>query len=408
MKKLETVLIRFALKTVFALFSLKRIDGKLVVFADERQDKMPQSMSLVYSELQAAAKYRMVVILPKSKNRSVFSRFFDMVKFTRYYACAKYIVLEDYYYPLYVNRRREGTRVIQLWHSCGPFKKFGYQCIDNEFGMDRSLLKKYPIHTNYTHIPVCSEDTIPCLADGFNLGEDERGKVFLPVGLPRTDIFFDADFRARAAKKLRGLFPGINGRKVLLYAPTFRGKIGDAQFEGKLDMHKMKEALGDRYVLVTKLHPFIKNPAHEDAATADFYRDATGRLTIEEALCVADICISDYSSLIFEYSLFLRPMIFYTYDFEYYMRHRGTYYDYESFVPGRIVRTCDELIEAVRTVDGWFKKEQLAAFKDKYMRYCSGQSTKDLVARGKIQPGQSAGLKQRSPEGPGLERKSRH
>ena len=113
----------------------------------------------------------------------------------------------------------------------------------------------------------------------------------------------------------------------------------------------------------------------------DFYRDATGILSIEEALCVADLCISDYSSLIFEYSLFERPMIFYSYDFEYYMRHRGTYYDYESFVPGKIVRTCDELINAVQCVDSWFNKQEITEFKDKYMCFCIGQSTKNLVSQ---------------------------
>ncbi len=381
MKRLETIVIRYLLKIIFKLFSFKKMDEGLVVFADERQAEMPQNMSLVYHELKAAGKYRLVVILPKPKKRNVFSRLAGMIKFTYYYAHAKYIVLEDYYYPLYVNKRRVQTSVIQLWHSCGPFKKFGYQCLDNAFGLDRSFVEKYPIHTNYTHIPVCSENTIPCLAEGFNLSDDERKRVFLPVGLPRTDIFFNADFCVRAREKLHSIFPDINGRKVLLYAPTFRGEINDAKFEEQIDVAKMEEALGDRYVLITKLHPFIKNGAAGDASAMGFYRDATGKLSIEEALCVADLCISDYSSLIFEYSLFERPMIFYSYDFEYYMQHRGTYYDYEGFVPGKIVRTCDELIHAVQTVDSWFNKQEIAEFKDKYLRFCNGQSTKNLVSR---------------------------
>jgi CDP-glycerol glycerophosphotransferase (TagB/SpsB family) len=101
---------------------------------------------------------------------------------------------------------------------------------------------------------------------------------------------------------------------------------------------------------------------------------------IEEALCAADICISDYSSLIFEYSLFERPMLFYAYDYDTYGKYRGTYYDYESFIPGKMVRTEEELMDAVVNMDSWFDKTQVREFKEKYMRFCDGHSTKRVAA----------------------------
>ena len=111
----------------------------------------------------------------------------------------------------------------------------------------------------------------------------------------------------------------------------------------------------------------------------DFAMDVTDRLTIEELLMVSDICISDYSSLIFEYSLFERPMIFYAYDQADYDDWRGFYYDYHEMTPGPVVTTDDEIIDYITNVEDQFDRQQVADFRYKFMRSCDGQATERIL-----------------------------
>lgn len=105
----------------------------------------------------------------------------------------------------------------------------------------------------------------------------------------------------------------------------------------------------------------------------DFVFDGSTTVKIETALCAADILIADYSSLIFEYSLLNKPMLFYAYDLEEYEHDRSFYFDYKSFVPGKIVINNDEIISAIQKND--FRKDRIPAFREKFMGACDGRST---------------------------------
>lgn len=105
----------------------------------------------------------------------------------------------------------------------------------------------------------------------------------------------------------------------------------------------------------------------------DFVFDGSTTVKIETALCAADILIADYSSLIFEYSLLNKPMLFYAYDLEEYEHDRSFYFDYKSFVPGKIVINNDEIISAIQKND--FRKDRIPAFREKFMGPCDGRST---------------------------------
>ena len=105
----------------------------------------------------------------------------------------------------------------------------------------------------------------------------------------------------------------------------------------------------------------------------DFVFDGSTTVKIETALCAADILIADYSSLIFEYSLLNKPMLFYAYDLEEYEHDRSFYFDYKSFVPGKIVINNDEIILAIQQND--FRKDRIPAFREKFMGAYDGRST---------------------------------
>jgi CDP-glycerol glycerophosphotransferase (TagB/SpsB family) len=173
----------------------------------------------------------------------------------------------------------------------------------------------------------------------------------------------------------------IPGRKVLLYAPTFRGTVRDASSPDKLDIQLLKRKFGKDHILLINHHPFVKEKDRPviPVQCRDFAFDLTGRVSIEELLTAADICITDYSSLVFEYALFERPLIFFAYDMEAYLDERGFYYPIREMMPGPVCRTNEDVIEAVGRAGAEFDLQRVRAFKYRFMSSCDGHATQRLL-----------------------------
>ena len=126
-----------------------------------------------------------------------------------------------------------------------------------------------------------------------------------------------------------------------------------------------------------------------------FAVDVTKDLEIDELMCAADVCITDYSSLIFEYSLLDKPLVFYAYDLDEYDDWRGFYYDYSELTPGPVCRNMEELAECLSSVQQSYDRERMQAFRDKYMRSCDGHSTRrieEMVFGRSLKPEDSYGM----------------
>ena len=128
--------------------------------------------------------------------------------------------LSDYYFPVYSVKPREGTRVIQLWHACGAFKKWGYSTLGNAWGDKKGrMIERYPIHNTYTDVPVSAEKVIPYYADAFHCDQS----LIKPLGVARTDRYFDHDFIAQARSRVLASFPEIGERKNPFICPYLPG-----------------------------------------------------------------------------------------------------------------------------------------------------------------------------------------
>ncbi len=359
----------------FKLFSLKPIDEKSVLFAfSKNYTKMPDNMTALYDYLKAEGYDCRVMQAPQSAVKRII---FD-VMFQKYYARCKCVFVTDNFDPLYAHKPNEDTKVIQLWHACGAFKKWGYSTLDLAWGGSREDMLRFPKHNTYTDVLVSAESVIPCYAEAFGCPES----IVKAMGTPRTDVYFDKDFVAAGRAKLLKEFPKIGNRKILLYAPTFRGDSPEKAYNDRpLDYKLLKSVLGKDYALVLKLHPFTaqkyKLSDEEIREYGDFVFDGSSSINIETALCAADCLIADYSSLIFEYALLNKPMIFYAYDLEKYERDRSFYFDYKSFVPGRIVTTNEEIIASV--LSGSCQQEKIEDFKNKFMSACDGKCVKRIA-----------------------------
>ena len=273
---------------------------------------------------------------------------------------------------------RPETQVVQLWHGCGAFKKFGRSVAEKQFGASADYMDTHPFHSHYSLVTVSSPDVMWAYEEAMEYPH-ETG-VVQPLGVSRTDVFFDEAFLARAKMRLQVLVPQSEGKNVLLYAPTFRGEIMDARAPDVLDFEALKAALGGAWVLLCKHHPHVKHRPAIPASCSDFAFDVTNDMTIEDLLCTADVCVSDYSSLVFEYALFERPMLFLAYDLDDYFDYRGFYYDYHELTPGPIVKDTAGVIDFMQHLDERFDRERVRAFREKFMSACDGRATERILA----------------------------
>jgi len=191
-------------------------------------------------------------------------------------------------------------------------------------------------------------------------------------GYPRNDILYNknSDEDIVAVKRKLGI---PNEKKVILYAPTWRddeyyGK-GKYKFTLALDLQKMQECLGDEYIVLLRMHYFIASQM-DVSDVQGFAFDVSDYEDIGELYLISDMLITDYSSVFFDYAHLKRPILFYTYDLDKYRGQlRGFYFDMEEEVPGPLLKTTDEVIEAIGDI-GHVQTEYQNKYDEFHNTYC--------------------------------------
>ena len=354
----------------------KKIKRKKAVFVEVRFDEITDSFRLVYDRMKADGfdVHEQFIENIKPGKWGYIKRCLRMLEDI---SDAHYVFLNDACNVTSCIPLRKGTKIYQLWHACGAFKKFGMSTAELIFGDNRKSLEKYPNYGNLSYVTVSSPEVIWAYEEAMNL-KDTKTQV-VATGVSRTDVFYDQHFIEQSKAAVYSVCPAAENKKIILYAPTFRGRVAKAESPDCLDIPAMKRALGDEYVLLIKHHPFVKQPPVVPEDCADFAMDVTKSLEIDQLLCASDVCVSDYSSLIFEYSLFERPMIFFAYDLDDYFDWRGFYYNYDELTPGPVVQETEEIIDYIRHLDARFDQAQVHAFKEKFMSSCDGHATDRIM-----------------------------
>jgi CDP-glycerol glycerophosphotransferase (TagB/SpsB family) len=294
-----------------------------------------------------------------------------------YLATSRVFIVDDYFFPIYVIKPRTGTTIIQTWHACGAFKKVGYSVLDKSFGVDEALASRVRIHSNYDVCLVASQSAAPAYAEAFR---QPLERFRSDLGIPRTDVFFGEEHLARTRAAVRARYGLTDGRRVILYAPTFRGdSVTDARATDDLDLGVLRAALGDDHVLLVRLHPFIRSRTTIGPDLADFAIDVSDHPDINELMLVSDVLVTDYSSAIFEFALLGRAMVFFAPDYEAYERERGFYFDYRTGVPGPIFETTAGVAAYLRA--GVFDLDRVERFRAASFDVADGGSATRVTER---------------------------
>lgn len=263
-------------------------------------------------------------------------------------ARSRYVFMDNAFLPLAYLKLRPETMLIQLWHGTGTVKKFGQHVNSGELGALEARCGK-----NISCVTVSSEATHKLYSECFSVSPD-KVKV---TGLPRSDFFFNPELVASAKASLTSVFPEIKNRRLILYAPTFRDDSADEQEQLRYILEltgRLSDCLPDNTVLGLRLHPSLcdslKITMQDGSGTVspDNVIDLSRYPKLNTLLASTDLLITDYSSIIFEYALLNRPMLFYAYDLTHFENSdRGFYRDYRTFVPGDVFTGQEELIRAI-------------------------------------------------------------
>ena len=359
-KAMKYFMCKFALSPIYYICCLRPVDKDLVVLADGHQSVMPTSMMMVRKKLSEIPGVKVKEYFRDYSFGGHLRGFMTMLRFMPLYARARYVFISDSFIPVSSCRKRKGTTVVQLWHSSGLMKKIGYDSPE-ESG------RVFPLqYKNYDVFTVSS----PLVGDTLSKAMRIPREVFADSGVTLLDFNFNKDYIAAFRNNFYTLYPQYLNKKIVLWAPTFRGSPRDGYLVGQREICRLKNELPDEYEVVIKTHRYSKHKEYDSDIS---YR-------ADMLIHVADILITDYSSIYYDYLSRKLPIVLFCPDLEKYKAERGLYIDYDK-LPGKHVKKYSELREAVLTADSWADEEyrrRIDEIWEKHMSLCSGDSCDKL------------------------------
>lgn len=332
---------RKALRGIYAVASRKRpADGNNILFASELRTSLQGNLKAVHD--------RMVVRgLDKKFNFAYSFRTGDTASRLNAFhlawqmGTANTILVDDYFAVLKDLGDRDTQKIIQLWHAGSGFKSVGY----SRFGQYGSPHLRNP-HRTYSFAIAGSQHLRDVYSEAFGI---ERESV-IATGLPRIDAYLREGRAEEYLAEFESGFPEAKDKRKILFAPTFRGKDdSEAHYDyDVIDFAALYEACGNDTVVLFRQHHFISDPAPIPVEFRDRLIDVASCPDTNDLMLISDVLITDYSSVIYEYSLLERPMIFFAYDVDSYSATRGMHRDYRDAAPGSIVTSFEDLLSLIR------------------------------------------------------------
>lgn len=259
--------------------------------------------------------------------------------------------------------KKKNTIYINTWHGAGT-KKIGNACAgrnDYDFsGVDMMLVQSRFEREIF-------ERDFRC-----------RPEAIRVVGFPRNDELFTIASDSKKVEELRKQFDIPEGKKVILYAPTWRdSKDGGLsyKFEAPMNVAKWKEMLSGEYVMLFRMHTFT---TIFDMKYDEFARNVSSYDNLNHILAICDVVITDYSTIVYDSAVARKPFICWGFDYDRYYEERGFYFDLNDEYPGGVFKTEDEVIARLKLVVDGADADKYEAFRAKYIE-AGGDSVNQIV-----------------------------
>lgn len=351
---LKNLMLYIVLGPVYLTTFFLRINKKRIIFISYNSNKLEGNFKLVSDYLVKHYDYKLEYILMKYNNSLIgnIKYLLNCIKQVYMINTSKVIIL-DYNNYVVSKFKKSDVKVIQLWHASGAIKKFG-----------NDISRAYKIK-NYDYVISSSEVWKNIYSSAFNI----KVENVITTGIPKCDSLFSTKEMQKYKKEMLNNYPEIIDKKVILFAPTFRGdSIYDIKYVG-INLDYLKSKLSDEYIIIYRVHP-----SFGDIKIATSNKIINGNnISLKKIFSITDYLITDYSAITFDYSILNKPMIFYANDLEEYRDSRGIYLKYENEMPGPICKSEDEVIHMINNED--FSKYDVERFCDKHFKYKDSKST---------------------------------
>lgn len=303
---------------------------------------------------------------------------FKSIKYLYYMVIAGFWIF-DARQPKFL-RKSNRTVYLQTWHGT-PLKKLGID-LDNVFMSGETSVEEYreEFRRNAGMWDVLiSQNEFSTVT--FRRAFDYKGKI-LETGYPRNDDLFTYNTQENV-NSIRMKLGLPTDKRIILYAPTWRDDdsngLGRYNFSCGLDIELMKQNFGKDSVLAIKYH-YLVDDNIDWSPYGDFVHVFDQSEDITEIYLASDILITDYSSVMFDYSLLNRPMYFYCYDlFKYKNTLRGFYFDFEKTAPGPISLTTEKLVEDIKNGVTEDHRGRYESFVEKYNPWDDGHASEKTI-----------------------------
>lgn len=338
---------------LFSLFSNK--NKKRIIFVSETKNEISGNLKAIYNrmiELNLDKKYNISYFCSKT---IIKYNPFNILKYIIKLSNKNIIIVDDYAPILGSIKLKKHVKFIQTWHAGLGFKSVGY----SRFGKDGSPHPTKSVHRKYTQVISSSDEFTEALMEVFGLDKSK----FINTGMARLDNFLDKDLINKKKEKIYKKYPNLIGKKIILFAPTYRGKNQESAYYdiNKLDLNRIDKFCGDKYIFAIKLHPFIEQKI--DYKKYKNIIDISNYIEINDLYYIMDILITDYSSNYYEASILKKPIIFYTYDRQIYELTRGVHRSIKDNAPGKVCDSFEELMYSLENQD--YNLEKTIQFADK-------------------------------------------
>lgn len=334
-----------------------RTDDKLVLFNSFGGQKFDDSPKVIYDYMRNQKKYNSYKLVwalnqkPKNAPKDLVWVKNNSLSFFMKALKAKYWVTNSSM-ERGLKFKKKGTIYINTWHG-SPLKKMGYDADD--------IVKK---------LRVSQPDIFYCQSnhdrDTFARAFRYPKRIMKVVGLPRNDEL--ADVTDEEINKIKEKLHIPKDKKIILYAPTFRDYTTDTKdscFAPPFDVEKWRHKLSDKYIILFRAHYEISKVIN--IQYDDFIINVTDYECLNDLMKISDILLTDYSSIMIDYSILERPIVSYGYDLEEYAEKRGLYFDFNKILPNGVCNKEDEAINLIINMDLKEQKKKTIKFRDMFV-----------------------------------------
>jgi len=368
MSLLEYYLSAAWLRAFYLVCALLPVRSDKVVFASARAEKLEGNLKYIHDEVVSTRPDLRPILLLERYSYDFIGKvvyFFKLVRACYHLATARYFIVDNAYLPVHVGPHRKGTTVVQVWHAGGALKRFGLDTSPPNRAVENRFIHKY-----YDYVIVGSDAAIEPFASALRTPAEH----VLPLGIARTDYFFDESAIADARARVLAAHPQLAGRTVVLYAPTFRGYSDEKRPYQGIDAKLLREQLGDGYAIVHKTHPVFSTALIEGSG----YDAVIGvEFDVNELFAATDVLVTDYSSSVFEWALMRKPLVLLVDDLESYKADPGFYFDFDAEMIGEFARSTEEVAEAILRHD--IDLTRFDAFIEKHCANDDGHASERFV-----------------------------